>query len=89
MAIVAARKSELIREFGTSEGDNGSPEVQIALLTEDIKNLTVHLKEHKKDFTTRRGLLIKVGRRSKLLRYLRGKDVARYQGIVQKLGLRH
>ncbi len=89
MAIVPARKSELIREFGTSEGDNGSPEVQIALLTEDIKNLTVHLKEHKKDFTTRRGLLIKVGRRSKLLRYLRGKDVARYQGIVQKLGLRH
>jgi small subunit ribosomal protein S15 len=88
MAIVPTRKSELIREFGTSEGDNGSPEVQIALLTEDIKNLTEHLKVHKKDFTTRRGLLIKVGRRSKLLRYLRGKNVARYQGIVQKLGLR-
>ncbi|MCA9001270.1 MAG: 30S ribosomal protein S15 [Planctomycetes bacterium] len=88
MAIVPSRKSELIREFATNEGDNGSPEVQIALLTEDIKNLTEHLKVHKKDFTTRRGLLIKVGRRSKLLRYLRGKDVARYQGIVQKLGLR-
>ena len=88
MAIVPTRKSELIREFSTHEGDNGSPEVQIALLTEDIKNLTVHLKVHKKDFTTRRGLLMKVGRRSRLLRYLRGRDVVRYQGIVQKLGLR-
>ncbi|MEZ5975184.1 MAG: 30S ribosomal protein S15 [Planctomycetota bacterium] len=64
------------------------PEVQIALLSEDIRNLTEHLKVHKKDFTTRRGLLMKVGRRSKLLRYLRTKDVARYQAVVQKLGLR-
>ena len=88
MAIAPTRKSELIREFATKDGDNGSPEVQIALLTEDIKNLTEHLKVHKKDFTTRRGLLIKVGRRSKLLRYLRGTDVKRYQEIVQKLGLR-
>jgi small subunit ribosomal protein S15 len=88
MAIVPTRKSELIREFATNDGDNGSSEVQIALLTEDIKNLTEHLKVHKKDFTTRRGLLMKVGRRSKLLRYLRNNDVARYQGIVQKLGLR-
>ncbi|MFT4648802.1 MAG: small subunit ribosomal protein S15 [Planctomycetota bacterium] len=88
MAIVPTRKSELIREFATKDGDNGSSEVQIALLTEDIKNLTEHLKVHKKDFTTRRGLLMKVGRRSKLLRYLRNNDVARYQGIVQKLGLR-
>ena len=88
MAIASTRKSELIREFATKDGDNGSPEVQIALLTEDIRNLTEHLKVHKKDFTTRRGLLIKVGRRSKLLRYLRTNDVKRYQDIVQKLGLR-
>jgi len=88
MAIAPTRKSELIREFAQKDGDNGSAEVQIALLTEDIKNLTEHLKVHKKDFTTRRGLLTKVGRRSKLLRYLRGKDVARYQEIIKKLGLR-
>ncbi len=88
MAIAPSRKSELIREYAIQDGDNGSPEVQIALLTEDIKNLTEHLKLHKKDFTTRRGLLIKVGRRSKLLRYLRTSDVKRYQDIVQRLGLR-
>ncbi|MEZ6004968.1 MAG: 30S ribosomal protein S15 [Planctomycetota bacterium] len=88
MAIVPSRKSEVIREFAIKAGDNGSPEVQIALLSEDIRNLTEHLKVHKKDFTTRRGLLMKVGRRSKLLRYLRTKDVARYQAVVQKLGLR-
>ncbi|HPF13804.1 MAG: 30S ribosomal protein S15 [Planctomycetes bacterium] len=88
MAIAPSRKSEVIREFATKNGDNGSPEVQIALLTEDILNLTEHLKVHKKDFTTRRGLLVKVGRRSKLLRYLRNNDVERYQVILQKLGLR-
>ncbi len=88
MAIVAARKAELIKEFATKPGDNGSAEVQIALLTEDIRNLTEHLKVHKKDFTSRRGLLIMVGRRSKLLRYLRGKDVERYKAIIAKLGLR-
>ena len=88
MAIQTARKAELISEFGSQTGDNGSTEVQIALLTEDIRNLTEHLKVHKKDFTSRRGLLQKVGRRSKLLRYLRNKDVERYKAIITKLGLR-
>ena len=88
MAIPKTRKSELISEFSNGEGDNGSPEVQIALLTEDIHNLTEHLKVHKKDFTSRRGLLMKVGRRSKLLRYLRKKDVERYKAIIGRLGLR-
>jgi small subunit ribosomal protein S15 len=88
MAIAADRKAEILSEFATKEGDTGSPEVQVALLTEDIKNLTEHLKVHRKDFTSRRGLLIMVGRRSKLLRYLRGKSPERYQAIVAKLGLR-
>lgn len=88
MAITTTRKAELIQEFAKQDGDNGSPEVQIALLTEDIRNLTEHLKVHKKDFTSRRGLLVKVGRRSKLLRYLRGKNVERYKTIIGKLGLR-
>jgi small subunit ribosomal protein S15 len=88
MAIKTERKAELIKEFAIKDGDNGSPEVQIALLTEDIKNLTEHLKVNKKDFTTRRGLLQKVGRRSKLLRYLRNNNVDRYKTIVASLGLR-
>jgi len=88
MAIAADRKAEIIKEFALEEGDNGSPEVQIALLTEDIKNLTEHLKVHRKDFTSRRGLLIMVGRRSKLLRYLRRKSPDRYTAVIQKLGLR-
>ncbi len=78
MAITTSRKAELIQEFAKQEGDNGSPEVQIALLSEDIGNLTEHLKIHRKDFTSRRGLLKKVGRRTRLLRYLRAKDVKRY-----------
>ena len=88
MAITADRKTEIIQEFATKEGDTGSPEVQVALLTEHIKNLTEHLKSHKKDFTSRRGLLMMVGQRSKLLRYLRRKDPARYQELIQRLGLR-
>lgn len=88
MAIAAERKGELIREFANEEGDTGSPEVQVALLTEHIKNLTEHLKRHKKDFGSRRGLLMMVGQRSRLLRYLRGRDPQRYQGLVQRLGLR-
>lgn len=88
MAIAADRKAELISEYANKAGDNGSPEVQIALLTEDIRNLTEHLKVHKKDFTSRRGLLIMVGRRAKLLRYLRNKNVERYKTIIAKLGLR-
>ena len=88
MAIAADRKAEIIKEFALEEGDNGSPEVQIALLTEDIHNLTEHLKVHRKDFTSRRGLLVMVGRRSKLLRYLRRKNPDRYTAVIQKLGLR-
>lgn len=88
MAIEAERKSALIREFAREEGDTGSPEVQVAVLTEHVKNLTEHLKAHRKDFTSRRGLLIMVGRRNKLLRYLRTKSPERYQELIQRLGLR-
>lgn len=88
MAIAGERKTELINEFATKDGDTGSPEVQVALLTEHIKNLTEHLKEHRKDFTSRRGLLMMVGQRSKLLRYLRKRNPERYQDLIQRLGLR-
>ena len=88
MAIAAERKTEIIKEFATKDGDTGSPEVQVALLTEHIKNLTEHLKEHRKDYTSRRGLLMMVGQRSKLLRYLRKRNPERYQTLIQRLGLR-
>ncbi len=88
MAIAADRKAELAKQFATKEGDTGSPEVQAALLTEHIKNLTEHLKVHKKDFASRQGLLQMVGRRSKLLRYLKRKSPARYAELVGVLGLR-
>ena len=88
MAIAAERKAEIIKDFATQDGDTGSQEVQIALLTEHIHNLTEHLKVHKKDFTSRRGLLMMVGTRRKLLRYLRAKTPERYQSVVQRLGLR-
>ncbi len=88
MAIVAQRKTEIIDQFASKKGDNGSPEVQVALLTENIKNLTEHLKVHRKDFSTRRGLLVMVGARSKLLKYLRAKSPARYQALIDRLGLR-
>jgi small subunit ribosomal protein S15 len=88
MAITATRKSELIKEFARESGDTGSPEVQIALLSEEIKSLTEHLKVHRKDFTSRRGLLLMVGARSKLLKDLRNRTPERYQTIVQRLGLR-
>ncbi|MFT7679612.1 MAG: small subunit ribosomal protein S15 [Planctomycetota bacterium] len=88
MAVPTVRKAELVAEFGINDGDNGSAEVQIALLTENIKNLTEHLKVHKKDFTSRRGLLIMVGRRAKLLTYLRNNEVDRYKAILGRLGLR-
>ena len=88
MAITAERKKELIQEYATEQGDTGSPEVQVAILTEHIKNLTEHLKVHRKDYTSRRGLLMMVGQRSRLLRYLRRRDTQRYQTLVQRLGLR-
>ncbi len=88
MAITATHKAELVKEFARTPGDTGSPEVQIALLTAEIKSLTEHLKVHKKDFTSRRGLLLMVGARSKLLKFLRNRTPDRYQVIVQRLGLR-
>ena len=81
-------KSEIIAKYARSEGDTGSPEVQIAVLTKRINDLTEHLKEHKKDHHSRRGLLKMVGHRRNLLNYLMKKDVNRYRAIVEKLGLR-
>ena len=82
------RKKDIVEKFRMNPEDTGSPEVQIALLTERIKELTEHLREHKKDFASRRGLLKMVGRRTSLLRYVRGEDEERYQRIVADLGLR-
>lgn len=88
MSITAERKTALIDEYGTHEGDTGSPEVQVAILTERIVNLTDHLKTHKKDFHSRRGLLVMVGQRRRLLDYVKVKDKPRYEGLIQRLGLR-
>ena len=82
------RKQEIINTYKRDEKDTGSPEVQIALLTKRINDLTEHLKTHKKDFHSRRGLLIMVGRRRSLLNYLTKTDINRYRSIVEKLGLR-
>lgn len=88
MAISKERKTEIINEFKVHENDTGSPEVQIAILTDEINNLNEHLREHKKDHHSRRGLLKMVGKRRNLLNYLREKDVTRYRNVIQKLGLR-
>ncbi len=88
MSITAERKQELIGEFATNKGDTGSPEVQVAILSERINNLTEHLKTHNKDFHSRRGLLMMVGQRRRLLDYLKKKDVKRYQDLLKRLGLR-
>lgn len=88
MSITAERKSELIKDFATKEGDTGSPEVQIAILTERITNLTEHFKSHKKDNHSRRGLLKLVSQRRNLLDYVKAKDVERYQTIIGRLGIR-
>ena len=82
------RKQEIIKTYGLKEGDTGSPEVQIAVLTGRIKYLTEHLKEHKKDHHSRRGLLKMVGKRRGLLNYLMKKDIERYRAIIAKLGIR-
>lgn len=83
-----ARKQEIIKEFGRNEGDTGSVEVQVALLTERITELTAHLKVHKKDHHSRRGLFMMVGQRKGLLNYLQKQDIERYRVIIKKLGLR-
>lgn len=88
MALTPERKSELIEEYKTHEGDTGSPEVQIAILTEQIVSLNGHLREHKKDHHSRRGLLKMVGKRRNLLTYVRNQDVTRYRDIINRLGLR-
>lgn len=82
------RKLEIIKEFGRGEGDTGSPEVQIALLTERINHLTEHLKSHKKDHHSRRGMLMLVGQRRGMLNYLKGKDIEGYRALIAKLGIR-
>ncbi|MFM1813740.1 MAG: hypothetical protein RLZ98_435 [Pseudomonadota bacterium] len=88
MSVTAERKSELIQTNATKSGDTGSPEVQIAILTERIKNLTEHFKVHKKDNHSRRGLLKMVSQRRRLLDYVKSKNVERYQKIIEKHGLR-
>ncbi len=88
MSITAERKQELIKEYAVKEGDTGSPEVQVAVLSERITNLTDHLKTHAKDFHSRRGLLMMVGQRRRLLDYLKKKDQKRYQDLIKSLGLR-
>ncbi|SNT05504.1 small subunit ribosomal protein S15 [Micrococcales bacterium KH10] len=88
MPLDTATKQQIIKEFGTSESDTGSPEVQVALLTQRIKDLTEHLKEHKHDHHSRRGLLLLVGQRRRLLGYLQKVDIERYRSLIEKLGLR-
>ncbi|MER3399447.1 MAG: 30S ribosomal protein S15 [Chloroflexota bacterium] len=86
--LTKARKQEIIEQFKLHPGDTGSPEVQIALLTERIKQVAEHLRTHRKDFHSRRGLMMMVGQRRRLLRYLRQEDPTRYQALVARLGLR-
>jgi small subunit ribosomal protein S15 len=88
MSIPAERKTALLNDYATTAGDTGSPEVQVALLTERINTLTEHLKTHAKDFHSRRGLLMLVGRRRRLLDYLKRKDDARYKTLIERLSLR-
>jgi small subunit ribosomal protein S15 len=88
MSITPERKQELIKEYAKGTNDTGSPEVQIALLSERIKNLTEHLQSHDKDFHSRRGLLVMVGQRRRLLDYVKKSNTARYQDIISRLGLR-
>ncbi len=88
MSITAERKQQLIAEYATVPNDSGSPEIQVAILSERIRNLTEHLKEHKKDFHSRRGLLIMVGQRRRMLDYLKAKETSRYEALIGRLGLR-
>ena len=88
MALDPAVKQQIIKEYATHEGDTGSPEVQIAVLSRRIKDLTEHLKQHKHDHHSRRGLLLLVGRRRRLLKYVAQVDVARYRSLIERLGLR-
>ena len=88
MSITAERKQALITEYAMKEGDTGSPEIQVAVLSERIRNLTDHLTSHKKDFHSRRGLLVMVGQRRRLLDYLKRSSATRYETLIGRLGLR-
>lgn len=88
MSITPEKKQQVMNEYATKEGDTGSPEVQVAVLTSRINALTEHMKEHKKDVHSRRGLLMLVSRRRKLLAYLKDKDAERYENLIKRLGLR-
>jgi small subunit ribosomal protein S15 len=88
MSITAERKTELVQQYAVKSGDTGSPEVQVALLSERINNLTEHFKSHVKDHHSRRGLLKMVSQRRRLLDYLKSRDVKRYEGLIDRLGLR-
>ena len=88
MALDASKKTAIITEYATHPGDTGSPEVQVAVLTETIKELTEHLKDHKHDHHSRRGLLLMVGQRRRLLGYLQKVDITRYRNLIERLGLR-
>ncbi len=86
--MLPEEKAAIMKEYATHEGDTGSPEVQIAVLTKRIQDLTAHMKEHKKDYHSNRGLLKMVGRRHNLLAYLKKKDINRYRALIERLGLR-
>ncbi len=88
MALAAEHQRQVVTDFATHEGDTGSPEVQVALLTARIKELSDHLKDHKHDHHSRRGLIMMVGKRNRLLRYLSRTDRSRYTALIQRLGLR-
>lgn len=88
MPLAADVKTSIIKEYATHAGDTGSPEVQVALLTRRISDLTEHLKEHKHDHHSRRGLLLLVGQRRRLLNYLSDRDIARYRALISRLGIR-
>lgn len=88
MSIDTATKKRIVAEYGRDENDTGSPEVQIALLTHSINHLTEHLKVHKQDHHSRRGLLLQVGKRRRLLKYLQEQDITRYRALIERLGLR-
>ena len=88
LSISKERTAELIKEFGKGEGDSGSPEVQIAILTERIRNLTEHLKTHKKDNHTRRGLMMLIGKRRGMLKYIKERNIEEYRELIKKLGIR-
>lgn len=88
LSISKERTEELIKEFGKGEGDSGSPEVQIAILTERIRNLTAHLKVHKKDKHTQRGLMMLIGKRRGLLKYIKNRNIEEYRVLIKQLGIR-